>query len=56
MKKRQLIKLLKDDGWYLKRNSGDHEIYAKGKNRIPVPRHNEINEETAKSIIKKLGR
>lgn len=55
MKRRDLIKLLEENGWYLKRNGGDHDIYAKGNKRIPVPRHKEINEQLAKSIIKNLG-
>lgn len=55
MKRRDLIKLLEDSGWYLKRNGGSHDLYTNGKMIEPVPRHSEINEKLAKTIIKKLG-
>lgn len=55
MKRRDLIKLLEKNGWYLKRYGGDHDIYSNGKERIPIPRHSEINERLAQSILKKLG-
>lgn len=55
MKRRDLIKLLKANGYYLKRSGGNHDIYTNGKQKVPVPRHNEINEFTAKGIIKQLG-
>lgn len=55
MKRKDLIKLLESNGWYLKRNSGNHDIYTDGNKREPIPRHSEIEERLAKSIIKKLG-
>ena len=55
MKRRDLIRLLEVNGWYFKRSGGDHDIYTDGKNNIPIPRHSEIKERLAKSIIKKLG-
>lgn len=55
MKRKDLINLLKDNGWYFKRNSGNHDIYTDGKAKMPIPRHNEIDERLAKSIIKKTG-
>lgn len=55
MKRRDLIKLLERNGWRLKRTDGGHDIYAKGSNKLPVPRHREINELLAKSIIKQWG-
>ena len=50
-----MIRLLEVNGWYFKRNGGDHDIYTDGKNNIPIPRHSEIKERLAKSIIKRLG-
>jgi len=50
-----LIKLLIANGWYSKRDSGDHEIFTNGKASEPIPRHREIDEELAKSIIKRRG-
>lgn len=55
MKRRDFIKLLKRNGWYLKRNGSDHDIYSNGHSSESVPRHPEINEELAKSIIKRQG-
>ena len=55
LKRRDLVKLLEKNGWYLKRNGGNHDLYTDGKNIEPIPRHLEINERLARSIIKKLG-
>lgn len=55
MKRRDLIKLLEKNGWYLKRNGGNHDLYTDGNRIEPIPRHPEIKEQLAKSIIKKLG-
>ncbi|MFZ7131369.1 MAG: type II toxin-antitoxin system HicA family toxin [Eubacteriales bacterium] len=55
MKRRDLIKLLDKNGWYLKRKGGSHDIYTDGIKSEPIPRHPEINERLAKVIIKKHG-
>ena len=55
MKRRDLIKLLTANGWWLLRTSGGHDIYTNGKQNEPIPRHNEINEMLAKAIIKRQG-
>ena len=55
MKRRDLIKLLEKNGWYLKRNGGNHDLYTDGNRIEQIPRHPEIKERLAKSIIKKLG-
>lgn len=55
MKRRDLVRLLEKNGWYLKRNGADHDIYTNGKQKMPIPRHSEINERLAQSIIKQLG-
>ncbi len=47
---------LKKYGWYLLREGGGHSIWTNGDLTEPVPRHNEINEYTAKEIIKKAKR
>ncbi len=54
MKRRDLINILEKNGWYLKRNGANHDIYTDGSKIEPIPRHNEINERLAKTIIKKL--
>ncbi len=55
MKRKDLIKLLENNGWYLKRNGGNHDIYTNGIKSEPIPRHSEVNERLAKEIIRKHG-
>jgi len=55
MKRKDLIKLLEKNGWYLKRRGGNHDIYTNGIESEPIPRHKEINERLAREIIKKHG-
>lgn len=57
MKRRDLIGALEQMGCSLVRNGGRHDWYTnpKTKQSQPVPRHTEINEMLAKSIMKKLG-
>jgi len=55
MKRRDLIKRLVADGYKLNR-TGDHGIYEKkGCRPVQVPNHTEINERTAKEILKAAG-
>ena len=55
MKRKDLIKLLLNNGWKLKRNGSSHDIYAKGAEAETIPRHREIDEDLAKAIIKRRG-
>lgn len=55
MKRRDLIKLLERNGWYLKRNGGNHDIYTNGRENEPISRQSEIKEDLAKAIIKRRG-
>lgn len=55
MKRRDLIKKLEANGWWLLRHGNDHDIYTNGTDIEPVPRHREINEQLAKSIIRRRG-
>ena len=57
MKRRDLIQHLSDEGCVLARHGANHDLYRNvitGKIEA-VPRHAEINEFTAKAIIKKLS-
>ena len=47
-------KLLEKNGWYSKRNGGNHELYTNGNNIEPIPRHPKINERLARDIIKNI--
>lgn len=55
MKRRDLIKLLEKNGWWFKREGGDHDIYTDGTNIEPISRQREIKEQVAKAIIKRRG-
>jgi len=53
MKKEELIKKLKELGWWFLKEGGNHEIWTNGKQKIPVARHCEIKKSTSLGIIKK---
>lgn len=56
MKRRDLIKALEDAGFRKIRDEGDHTVYFKqGYPLASVPRHRELNELTAKGILKAAG-
>ena len=57
MKRRDLIKKVEELGAVFIRHGGKHDWFQNPKTRIsqPIPKHSEINEMLAKSIIKKLG-
>jgi len=52
VKRRDLEMKLRELGWELVRHGARHDVWAKGEHEIPVPRHNEINEYTAKGILR----
>ncbi|GHU56889.1 hypothetical protein AGMMS49975_21120 [Clostridia bacterium] len=57
MKKRDLEQKLNKAGWRIK-SGGGHDMAThpdKEGIKIPIPRHTEINEYTAKSILSKAG-
>ncbi len=57
MKRKDLDKALKKAGWIII-HRGNHDL-AKNPLKpgisIPIPRHNEINEYTAKGILERAG-
>lgn len=56
MKHRDLVNALEAAGYTLARDDGDHAIYTKpGCRPVQVPRHREVNEYTAKAILKAAG-
>lgn len=55
MKRRDLMRKLEAAGYRIVRD-GDHTILEKeGSRPVQVPRHREINELTAKAILKAAG-
>ncbi|MBQ1907729.1 MAG: type II toxin-antitoxin system HicA family toxin [Firmicutes bacterium] len=53
MKHRDLIRELESLGFVKLRSGSRHDIYHDGETAVQVPRHSEINEITAASILKK---
>ena len=53
MKRRDLIKLFEENGWWFKRDGGNHDIYTNGKDCEPISRQKEIKEPVAQRIIKR---
>jgi len=56
MKRNKLEKELKNLGWYFLRHGANHDIWTDGNKQEPIPRHNEINEKLARSILRKAKR
>ena len=58
MKRRELIKKIETLGGVLIRHGGKHDWYQNPVTKVcqPVPRHNEINEYLARSILRKLSK
>lgn len=52
MKRRELERRLRELGWRIEREGGRHIIWTDDVNEIAVPRHSEINEYTARAILK----
>jgi len=52
MKRRDIERELRALGWFLTRHGGRHDVWSNGERELIVPRHNEINEYTAKAILK----
>ena len=55
MKRRDLVRLLEKNGWWLLRSGASHDIYTNGERSEPIPRHSEIKEQLARSIIRRQG-
>jgi len=57
MKKFELIQKLNQQGTVLIRHGAKHDVYMQPRTNkeAAVPHHNEINEYTAKAILKKLS-
>ncbi|MBM4356302.1 MAG: addiction module toxin, HicA family, partial [Deltaproteobacteria bacterium] len=51
MKRRELERRLRKLGWQLLRHGSRHDLWGKGEREVVVPRHSEINEHTARSIL-----
>nr|WP_230966113.1 type II toxin-antitoxin system HicA family toxin [Nostoc sp. NZL] len=55
VKRKELIKYLEQNGFYLLREGGNHSIYTNDIKTIPVKRHRTIDRITANEICKQAG-
>lgn len=58
MKPRDVIKILKDDGWYVREQKGSHIqlVHKIKKGRVTIPNHNtDLKPGTLNSILKQAG-
>ena len=55
VKRRQLIKYLEDNGFYLLREGGKHSIYSNNIKIVPIKRHRTIDRITANELCKQAG-
>jgi mRNA interferase HicA len=53
MKRADLIRLLTKNGWEFDREGSKHTVYKKDGKIEEIPRHREVNEQLAKSIIRR---
>jgi len=56
MKRKILENKLKKLDWWFLRHGGNHDIWTNGDRQELIPRHNEINEKLARSILRKTGK
>jgi predicted RNA binding protein YcfA (HicA-like mRNA interferase family) len=56
MKRKDLIRKLEEMGCIFIRHGGNHDWYQNPRTKVaqPIPRHNEVNENLSKHIIKML--
>jgi predicted RNA binding protein YcfA (HicA-like mRNA interferase family) len=57
MKRRDLIRKVEEQGAIFIRHGGKHDWFQNPATKVsqPIPRHTEINEMLARSILKKLS-
>jgi len=52
VKRRDIVRYLEKNGFYLLREGGKHSIYTNGKKVIPVKRHKNFDRITANELCK----
>ncbi len=53
MKWQDLERRFRGMGWRFKQHGSNHDIWTDGNKKMTIPRHNEINEMTARDILKR---
>ncbi|MBW1660084.1 MAG: type II toxin-antitoxin system HicA family toxin [Deltaproteobacteria bacterium] len=55
VKRRELVKYLSDNGFFLLREGANHSIYSNRIKVIPIKRHRVLDRITANEICKQAG-
>ena len=55
VKRKDIIKHIENNGFYLLREGGNHSIYSNGIKTIPIKRHRTIDKITANALCKQAG-
>ncbi len=55
VKRRELVRYLEQNGFYLLREGANHSIYTNGTKVIPVKRHKQLDRIPANEICKQAG-
>lgn len=55
VKRRDLVNYLKENGFHLLREGGNHSIYTNGEKTLPVKRHHTLDRITANELCKQAG-
>jgi len=55
VKRRELVRYLETNGFYLLREGGKHSIYTNGTRTIPVKRQRTLDRITANELCKQAG-
>ncbi len=55
VKRRDLVRYLEENGFYLLREGSNHSIYSNDLKTIPVKRHKLLDRITANEILKQSG-
>ncbi len=56
MKRRELEQQLSQLGWWFKKHGGKHDVWTNGEIIEMIPRHKEIAQGTARSILRNAQR
>jgi predicted RNA binding protein YcfA (HicA-like mRNA interferase family) len=55
VKRKDLVKYIEQNGFYLLREGGNHSIFSNNEKIIPVKRHSSFDRITANEICKQAG-
>ena len=55
VKRRDLVKYLEKNGFYMLREGGNHSIYTNGSRAVPVKHHRDFNRIAANELCKQAG-